>query len=178
MLSDVDRAQLNRDFFDHVLGVAGKAIGPEHCVVVSASTEVRERAGSSGACTIADPADDDLNAALAAGATFAADRGAGSVLSLSCDLPLLRPDDLGALIAASRDDTVAIASDARGRGTNAMIIAPGAIPYRYGADSLRAHRELAKAAGLRCVIVRSPGFARDIDTPADLAAWRGQAAPR
>jgi len=42
--------------------------------------------------------------------------------------------------------------------------------FATGQPSARRHAERARAAGMEPVIVSRPGLARDIDTPADLAA--------
>jgi 2-phospho-L-lactate guanylyltransferase len=97
-------------------------------------------------------------------------QGASAVLSLSCDLPFLGPDDLRALIAAAHEgDGLAIACDRAGTGTNALLVSPvGAIPYLYGPDSFDRHRDAARRSGLSISTVRRAGLAFDVDTPDDL----------
>ena len=96
-------------------------------------------------------------------------RGATGVLSVSCDLPFLIPDELRALLETARQgDGLAIASDRAGTGTNALVMSPvGAIPYLYGLGSFAAHQDAARAAGLALNVVRRAGLSFDIDTPDD-----------
>jgi 2-phospho-L-lactate guanylyltransferase len=88
------------------------------------------------------------------------------------DLPYLAADDIAALIEAGRGSPVVIA-EAKDGGTNALLVRPPTIlefSFATGQPSARRHAERASAAGLEPVIVKRPGLARDIDTPADLAA--------
>jgi 2-phospho-L-lactate guanylyltransferase len=90
------------------------------------------------------------------------------------DLPTLTSPDVTALLAAATGDgaLVAIAPDAAGTGTNGLALGPpDVIGFQFGAGSLEAHRRAAKRAGAWITLVRRPGLAFDIDTPADLAAW-------
>ena len=91
------------------------------------------------------------------------------MLSISCDLPFLIPDDLRALLTvATEGDGLAIASDRPGTGTNALVVSPvGAIPYLYGEGSFAAHLKAAESVGLALNVVRRPGLSFDIDTPDD-----------
>lgn len=105
-----------------------------------------------------------LNAELERAATDLASR---PLLVIHADLPLVRPDDVTALLAATATG-VAIASDRRGRGTNALALRnPSGFRFGFGIDSLAHHQEAAN--GLAHV-VRRPGLSLDIDTPEDLDA--------
>lgn len=96
--------------------------------------------------------------------------GNGPVLALSADLPLLRGEDLTAMIMLLDEADVIAAPDRMGRGTNALLLArPGLIPYRFGPDSLTAHRDAAERAGLRFTCCERAGLASDVDRPEDLA---------
>jgi len=46
---------------------------------------------------------------------------------------------------------------------------PFAVPCRFGEDSLRAHQEAARAAGITANLVRLERVGLDIDRPDDLA---------
>jgi len=168
-LSVAEREALNRRFFEHVLGVASR-VGD--CHVISRSEVVLEAARAVGAQAIVE-AGDGLNDALAQASAIVAALADTPVMALSCDLPFLTVDDLAALIAAGEDSDVVAACDTEGRGTNALLLRrPGLIPYRYGMDSIAAHRAEAAQAGLRFTVVARPGLGEDIDTPDQLAAMR------
>ncbi|MDH3772125.1 MAG: hypothetical protein OET79_14225, partial [Nitrospirota bacterium] len=65
-------------------------------------------------------------------------------------------------LAPSRDE----------RGSNAVACSPAdALPLRFGDDSFLPHLHSARALGIEPQIVKRPGLALDVDTPADLAAF-------
>jgi 2-phospho-L-lactate guanylyltransferase len=174
-LEPAEREALNRRFFEHVLGVAIRAVAHGDCHVISRSAAVLEIARSAGARPIPETGD-TLNGALAEASAAIAAPAAGPVMALSCDLPFVTVDDLAALIAAGAEADVVAACDTEGRGTNALLLRqPGLIPYRYGPDSIAAHRAEAGRIGLRFAILARPGLGEDIDTPDQLAAMQARA---
>lgn len=112
-----------------------------------------------------------MNAAVARGLAAVAASGAGAALVLTADLPLARPDDLDAVVAAAPQGPAAtIAPSADGTGTNALLLRPPlAFATQLGPDSLARHREAAARAGLALALCPRSGLALDIDTPRDLA---------
>jgi 2-phospho-L-lactate guanylyltransferase len=168
-LTQVERQRLNQRFFRQTLDVAAAVVGRERALVVSCSEPLLSIARSLSFETLLETAPHGLNAALTQAANAARQRGATGVLSVSCDLPFLIPDELRALLdVAHQGDGLAIASDRAGTGTNALVMAPiGAISYRYGIGSFAAHQDAARAAGLTLNVVRRAGLSFDIDTPDD-----------
>lgn len=167
----LDRIELNTTLFDHVLATAIALVGPARCVVVSRCEDVLAAARRNGARALQESGT-GLNDALEQGARFAAERGAAAVLSLFTDLPWLTVSDLHALVRGTDQGEVAIAPDDSGRGTNAMLMPPGAIPYRHGRDSCWHHLAAAREAGLSVRIVRNAGLAGDLDSAETLATFR------
>jgi 2-phospho-L-lactate guanylyltransferase len=117
----------------------------------------------------------DVGGGLNAAATGALEQvglaGGTRVIIIAGDLPLVTPLEIG-LLAAVNAETVAIAPDRHGVGTNALSIPmPGAVDFRFafGKDSLAHHRREVERLGLELVEVRSEGLARDVDLPDDLA---------
>lgn len=163
-----------------VLAAVGSA-GLTHATVLSPDREVLEHAAALGARPLQQRSPEaTLNQAL--DEAVASDRAATeALLVLPADVPLVSADELVALVAACRpnpggapaDAAVALVPDRVGSGTNALLRWPaGAIPALYGPGSLERHRSAAAAAGVPCRVCRLPGLAHDIDTPADLAAFR------
>jgi 2-phospho-L-lactate guanylyltransferase len=116
--------------------------------------------------------DHDLNADVQEAAVVAQMQGATDLLLIMADLPYLAADDIAALIEAGRTSKVVIA-EAKDGGTNALLLKPPtALRFAFSRErpSAETHAELARAAGIEPVILRRPGLARDIDTPADLDA--------
>ncbi len=105
-----------------------------------------------------------LNAELEAAR---ADLGPGALAVVFGDLPLLRTEDVSALLAAAQSAGVAIAPDRQGQGTNALAIADGRkFAFAFGEGSFAHHRDQAPDAA----IVERSGLAHDIDTAEDLDA--------
>jgi 2-phospho-L-lactate/phosphoenolpyruvate guanylyltransferase len=114
----------------------------------------------------------DLNADVAAAARLVQSDGATDLLLVMADLPYLAADDIAAVLDAGRQSSVVIA-EAKDGGTNALLLRPPTVldfSFATGQPSAHRHAELARAGGVEPVIVRRPGLARDIDTPADLAS--------
>jgi 2-phospho-L-lactate guanylyltransferase (CobY/MobA/RfbA family) len=119
------------------------------------------RAGASGGHS---------DAALA-GIAHAAERGAGRVVLLPGDCPLLDPRELDRLLTGVPERYVAIVPDRHGPGTNALLLSPpDAIRPAFGEGSRERHVAAAREAGVPHAVEELPSLALDLDTPADLVA--------
>lgn len=162
-----DRKSLNIRMFTHVFSMIREVVPADEIIVISRSTALLDTARAAGAHGIVETGN-ELNAALTEASRIAVDLGATSLLTLSSDLPFLEANDIRAMLTIGGD--VVIATDRASIGTNALLIRkPFAMPYRYGGESLAAHKAAAAEAGLTVTVVERPGLARDIDTPADLS---------
>jgi 2-phospho-L-lactate/phosphoenolpyruvate guanylyltransferase len=145
----------------------------DQVLVVTGAEEVAEMAAAWGAEVLLEPREDGQNAAAERGIKRAIERGAGAVLLLSSDLPLVTAGSVRALLttAARLKPPVAVAVPAVGRGgTNALYLhPPDAIGLHFGDDSLARFREDAAARGVNFAVHRSDPIALDIDEPSDLA---------
>ena len=154
------------------LAVIAAAAG-DHVLVVTGSDEVAETATSWGADVLREPHEDGQNAAAQRGIEYAQARGAGAVLLLSSDLPLVTPDAVAGLLrsAARHASPVAVAVPAIGRGgTNALYLRPpDAVGLHFGDDSLAKFQEDAETRGVKYVVFHSEAMALDLDEPSDLA---------
>lgn len=149
--------------------------------VVSPDRQVLELAASCGARPVRQRSPEaTLNEALDEAAAVAAP-ATQPLLVVPADVPLATADELVALVAASAqagfgaptDAVVALVPDRAGGGTNALLRRPAdVIPALFGTASLDRHRAAAAAAGVPCRVRRLPGLAHDLDTPADLTAFR------
>jgi 2-phospho-L-lactate guanylyltransferase len=148
------------------------AAAGERRLVVAGSDEVAELALALGAEVLVEPRQEGQNVAAQRGIGRAIDGGAGSVLLLSSDLPLVTKRAVRELldVAGRIAPPAVIAVPATGRGgTNALYLhPPRAIGLHFGADSLSAFRREAQSKGVLFVIHRSPAMALDLDEPADL----------
>jgi 2-phospho-L-lactate guanylyltransferase len=170
VLSAQERFQLNQRFFKHVLATVLAAFPRSRVLVVSRSADVLAMA--EGAQTLSESGSGDLNVALTEGARAAQRAGAGAVLSISSDLPLLETADLRAMCDVMTENTAVIAPDRAGVGTNALLCPVRAAAYAYGEGSFARHVALMEAQDLRVVAVQREGLAFDIDTPDDLERLR------
>lgn len=161
-----DRKSLNLRMFRHVFEVVRTVVAACNIIVISRSETLLEEARAGGAHGLSENGN-ELNAALAQASRLAIDLGATSLLTLSSDLPFLEANDVRAMLSVTGD--VVIATDRFRIGTNALLIRkPFVMPYRYGGESLAAHKAAAAEAGLSITVLERPGLARDIDTPDDL----------
>lgn len=123
-----------------------------------------------GVLAMSDPGTGHLGA-IQAGIDAAGSAGAGCVVVLPGDLPLLRSDDVRDLAeAAAVSPSVVVAPDRGGTGTNALALRPpNVIAPAFGPHSLDRHLAAASAAGVTPRRLDLEGPALDIDTAADLA---------
>ena len=98
--------------------------------------------------------------------------GAGAVLIVAADVPMVRAVDLRRVAHAGRSSDVVIVPDRRQSGTNALYLRPPSrMAPRFGPGSLGAHRTAAGVHGRTLPVAR---LALDVDTPADLELLRRQ----
>lgn len=137
-------------------------------VVVTDDVRVEAALAAVGAVVIPDEPAAGLNPALAHGAARAATLAPGDgVVTLSADLPALRPAELSEALRAAAGHERSFVPDAAGTGTTLLAALPGVpVAPRFGAASRQAHR-LSGAVELRG---DWPSLRRDVDTPEDLAA--------
>ena len=159
------RAELVREMLAHVLDVVKEAgVGP----VTVVSSEPLELDGV--------PRFDDRglpwNEALAAAMDEVVEEPV--VIVVAADLPRLTSQELHSFVAATPAYGLAIAR-AHDGGTNAISMRPpGSVPTHFGEpESASVHERAACLAGGDAHVLDLPGLAFDVDTPEDLATWRG-----
>jgi 2-phospho-L-lactate guanylyltransferase len=92
---------------------------------------------------------------------------------VSADLPLLRAEEVRALVEATPAHGIAIARALDG-GTNAVSMRPSALVRTHFGEPRSA--AVHAALGVETVVLDLPGLAFDVDTPADLQRMRAAAA--
>jgi 2-phospho-L-lactate guanylyltransferase len=112
-----------------------------------------------------------LNPVVIAAAAFLEAKGAGELLIIHGDLPLVDADAISAILDTARSLAsagVVVAPDIHGTGTNCLWVSPAtAIGFAYGENSCQHHKLLAAKAGLPFAELNATGLSRDIDTPED-----------
>jgi 2-phospho-L-lactate guanylyltransferase len=96
------------------------------------------------------------------------------MLTVPGDLPLATPAEIEQVVAGHDRFTIVPSRD--GKGTNALAVSPpDLIRFQFGDASFVPHCAAARALGIEPRILRLPGLGLDIDTPDDLALYRGLA---
>lgn len=94
------------------------------------------------------------------------ERGAGPLLVIHGDLPLVTKEEVEHLLAVADAAGAAMATDRAGTGTNALALAEGReVAFAFGPDSRARHT----AQFSQLPVIQLDGLANDLDTPDDLA---------
>lgn len=168
VLDAPQRTALNRRLLRRVLDTTRESGLANHILVISRDPAVLELASATGADVMYE-AGDDLNGALESARAQARAAGAGAVLILPSDLPLVTVDDLARLYALAGEGDGVVIAPSRDGGTNALLLRPPQLlDFTYGPDSFRRHCRQAQKKGYRCQTLTSPTLAFDLDWPQDL----------
>ena len=178
VLTPEQRVDLSQEMLINTLRVLAEVPEIMRTLVVSTDPTVLALAQENGAEALEEIGSPSLNKALIQSTAIASERQAQSVLVLPADLPLIRAEDVRALIeAAPTHPVVAISPDRKRRGTNALLVAPpGTIEYEFGPDSFERHVRSAKASGARVEIIELPTLGLDLDAPEDLEIYQDRIA--
>jgi 2-phospho-L-lactate guanylyltransferase len=138
-------------------------------LVISRDPAVWAIARTYGAVALAEEGS-DLNSALHQGRAFAQHSGAGGLLIIPADLPLLTAADLHALCSLANVGDGIVVSPSQDGGTNALHLRlPSNLPFCFGEDSFARHLSAARTGGFAPVTYDSPTLRMDLDWPQDLA---------
>ncbi|HLH70200.1 MAG TPA: 2-phospho-L-lactate guanylyltransferase [Candidatus Dormibacteraeota bacterium] len=148
----------------------------DHVLAVCGSEAAARMAHDAGAEVLLEDRPGGQNLAAQRGIEHAQAHGAGAVLLLSSDLPLVRRGTIASMLAAARGmgGKAAMAAPAVGRGgTNALYLCPpDALGLHFGDDSLEKFARDAAERRVRFQVYESPDLALDLDEPADLEELR------
>lgn len=138
-------------------------------LVVSRDPIAQRLAQEFGADVYADTANDLSGAVCEASRHAQSHFSASGTLFVPGDVPLIRPDDVNAVLADH--DRVTLVPDAYDVGTNAAASSPpNAFEYLFDGKSFKPHIASAQRAGIEARIVRRDAFGLDVDTIAELIA--------
>lgn len=138
ILDALTRAALARALCEHVLGVLAACPALAGTLVVTEGAEVSDLARAHGAETLLGAAS-DLGEAVELGLAEVARRGAGSALVLMADLPLLRPDEITALLVRQAEADLVLVPD--------QAPTPSCSPCRRGSGSPLVRRTASSVTG-------------------------------
>jgi 2-phospho-L-lactate guanylyltransferase len=173
VLSPAERQQLQSAMLLDLLDACRRSAAVSATFVVTADAAAAELSRAAGARVLWDHVPPrGMNPAVAIGQTEVEDRLMDAALILTADLPLVRSEDLEAIVAALRPGRAAVLVPSRdGTGTNALALAPPfGIATRLGANSRPLHEHALANAGIELSRLALPSLALDVDTPDDLLA--------
>lgn len=169
VLGTTARAELAGAMLADVIA-ALTAAGVDRPVVVASGPAAAAAAAALGIDVMTDAADvRTLDEAI--GTAVARLAPVDELLVTMADLPCLTPADVAALLATTAPVGLAATTDG---GTGGLVRRPAEVmATAYGPASATRHATLAHARGVAYELVHREGFARDVDTAADLAALAG-----
>jgi 2-phospho-L-lactate/phosphoenolpyruvate guanylyltransferase len=170
LLSPQERSRLAWAMFEDVSRAAARCTKPDAVVMVTSFPQAIERARGLGWGVIVEESQISESASIDSASGALSKRGFDTVMRLPADLPLVRAEDIDALLAIELRAPAALVVPSReGTGTNAIIrTPPDLFPSRFGPNSLALHREESARAGIDCMVVNNSRIALDIDEPEDL----------
>jgi 2-phospho-L-lactate/phosphoenolpyruvate guanylyltransferase len=175
VLSPSQRRALIEEMFATVISAVRQSGSIARIGVVSPDPEVLAAVDALGDQFTAirqDASRPGLNEAANIGREWAESLGAGAMLMLFGDLPLLTPADVQSLVR--RDAPVVIATDRHGLGTNGIVLRLGGstgghgFRFSYGPNSRQRHVDEADRLGMEVITAIGTGTAFDLDTIDDL----------
>jgi len=175
VLTPLERAQLARDLFEHVVRVLRASPAIDDIAVVSDSPEACEHAERMGIVALSDADGSQGLADAVDGALQDLERrGATSAVICMGDLPDLTVQDIASVARQLDESDVVLVPDLLQQGTNVIAVKPAAgLPSCLGhEDSLHRHYTLARELGLTVSVQLSSGIAFDVDRPRDLKRLR------
>jgi 2-phospho-L-lactate guanylyltransferase len=175
MLTEEQRALLNRRLLEHTLTTLNEIAEIEHTLVVSRDPAALALTREMGGRTVLEDGAPQFNTALQRATVVARAHGAHAILVLPADIPLITPADIRAMLRkGQKPPVVVISPDRRRDGTNGLFVNPaGLIEYGYGPGSFQRHSERVTQAGARLVIFESKRIGLDLDLPEDLELLGG-----
>jgi 2-phospho-L-lactate guanylyltransferase len=170
LLSPAERQRLAWAMFEDVSRAVAASTKPDRVVLVTSFQPAIEHARRLGWDALVEVSQTSESASIDRASRELRERGFDVVMRLPADLPLVRAEDIDALLSIELRSPAALLVPSReGTGTNAVIRTPPCLfPSRFGPNSLALHKEEAARAGVECLIVDNSRIALDIDDPADL----------
>lgn len=173
LLSSRERAALARAMLQDVLSALTRTPALAGVMVITGDAGATAMAHAAGALVIADTENAGTTAAVAVAARHLDGMGCEGMLVIPADVPLITPADIEVILAAHRiAPSVTLVPASADGGTNALACSPpGVVPFCFGRDSFRRHREAARTRGIEPAVSRLARVGLDIDRPGDLAAF-------
>jgi 2-phospho-L-lactate guanylyltransferase len=176
LLSAEERYLLCTTMLEDVLAVVAACPMFERKLVITSDAEAAGIAKQYGIEIIHETQQVRHSRSVEAAAEYCREIGAEAMLTVPLDVPRVTANDLQQIVKQGpmpRGIVLVPSHDAR--GTNALLAKPPeAIPFRFGYDSFRAHREEAEAKGLPYVVCELQNLELDIDEIDDVRCFLAQ----
>jgi 2-phospho-L-lactate guanylyltransferase len=172
-----ERRELNRFLLVHMLEIAAEFPGLQRTAVISDGDDTLSLVREVGAHPLRHSGVRGLNPAVTSGVAELRSRGAGEIMILPADLPLVGATDLRELVSLGSQQSVVLCRDRRSAGTNGLLLPPSArMKFCFGALSYARHRREVQRCGFVLRLHDNQRIAADIDVPSDLDILRQHAA--
>jgi len=173
LLNGAAREILAETMFCDVLRQVRLARGLVGTFVVTGDDQVAAIASAAGAEVIREDAENGETDAVDFARRELKQAGYEAVLIIPADMPLVRAEDVEAVLAQVPIDALApyalLVPSHDKLGSNALLLAPpDVIQLRFGHDSFTFHMSQVRAQGLPARFVENEHIALDIDEPKDL----------
>ena len=171
------RTRLARAMLEDVFSAVAQVRTRVRVFVVSSDPDALAAARGRGWECLPESAQHSESRSVDAASRICAARGITALLRLPIDIPLVRPADIEALLAACPAAPSAVLVPSRSAsGTNALLRTPPELfPSHFGPGSL--HKHLEEAGRLRAYVrvLRNPRIELDVDDVPDLRAIASRA---
>jgi 2-phospho-L-lactate guanylyltransferase len=167
------REELALTMLEDVLKAVSQASGLAGLALATLDARATELGRRYGARILTAEARSGHTAAVAATARQLAAEGAGGMLQLPGDVPLVTADEISCVVLMHRGApsfTIVPSHDEFGSNT-VLVSPPTAVPLTFGDDSFFPHLQTARRHGIEPTVARLPGIGRDIDHAEDLRAF-------
>lgn len=173
LLSFQERHALARAMLEDVLAALERVPSLAGVAVITGDADATAMAHAAGALVIADTDNAGPTAAVTVAARHLEAMGDKGMLVVPADVPLITPAEIETLVAAHRvAPSITLVPATADGGTNALACSPPrVVPFAFGEDSFRRHREAARTLGIEPVILHLERIGHDIDRPDDVMSF-------
>lgn len=169
LLTQAERRALAMIMLESTLRAVCAVPGPYPRAVVTNYPPAAELAQSLGMRVIGEARQRSESHSVDAASAALEREGVAAVLRIPLDLPLVRAEDLEAVLAAGRCAQAVLVPSLAGTGTNALYRSPPTLfPSRFGPGSLALHLVAARHVTAAVNVLPLERLALDIDDPADV----------
>lgn len=167
------RAELALTMLEDVLSAVSRVESLAGVALVTADARAIDLGRRYGARVLPVEAHGGHTAVVAAAATLLTTEGAGGMMQLPGDIPLVTAAEIASVLAVHRPaPSFTIVPSHDEFGSNTVVVSPpNAVPLTFGDDSFFPHLATARRCGIEPTIVPMAGIGRDIDNPDDLKAF-------